>query len=380
MKTTEIRQIIKNLPRIPNIAYLHEAPVIHSGFPSCFNLSFGEYELLREFNGQYLVYDHDCIYSKIQPCIRHQDWETIVKDEKNRWRYLSLFNMADVSGLIIKQNNKEQEELGKHAIFSFVHFIVSLGLKKENLRISYFAGGKVRDVTKGKYELETYIPSDPLKDYWKTLGISENQFISDATRDTFLALQVFGLPTPWGYRNEINYLHDGKLLDIGTVEYMKFEPVFVDKKIIALKPFRHSLGISAVGVERLLMIINNHANVYDIDIIEPLIHEVLERCEKKDKIQAMIIVQAIRALHQIISDGGIYSRLNTRRKEYVRMFCRDMVVAAKKINYNLSPIHIKKILQLNAKLQLFYPQLLNNIEITGQEIQARINQLYNKNM
>lgn len=325
MRISEIKELLKESPKYPKTNFLEKAPVIHEGFPSCFNLSFGEYELIKEFNGQYLHYDHDFIYSKIQPCIRHQDWETIVNDSENRYRYLSLFDMADVSGLIIKKEKDVNDEAAKFAIKSFVEFIEKVGLKIENLRISYFSGATIDEATKGKYKIDKFIDSDPLKDYWVSLGIREDQFIPDKTRDTFLSLRIFGLPTPWGYRNEINYLHQGKLLDIGTVEYMKFQPIFSDDEIVDVEEFEHTLAVSAVGVERICMAVNNLENIWDIDSIKSLVEKTIVRSSNKDELNAMIFIQALRAIHRIVSDGGEYKNLNSRRKEYARAFYRDLL-------------------------------------------------------
>lgn len=336
MRILEIQKKLREFQKFPHTTFVEKAPVIHPGFPSCFNLSFGEYELLKEFDGQYLHYDHDFIYSKIQPCIRHQDWDTIMNDPENRYRYLSLFDMADVSGLIIKKEKDINDEAAKFAIRSFIDFIQAVGLKIENLRISYFAGSTIEEATKGKYKIDKRIDPDLLKDYWMSLGIKEDQFIKDKTRDTFLSLRIFGLPTPWGYRNEVNYLHQGKLLDIGTIEYMKFQPVFSGDEIVDVEEFEHTLAVSAVGVERICMAVNDLENIWQIDTIAPLVEKTLENSESKNQVDAMLVVQALRAIHRIVSDGGEYKGLNSRRKEYIRSFYRGLFDSSSKLGLPLT--------------------------------------------
>jgi len=74
MTNQELRKILHDFPKYPGCKHVKPASVCNSGFPSSFNLSFGEPEM-HELFGQYLDYSHDLIYSKIQPCIRHQDWK-----------------------------------------------------------------------------------------------------------------------------------------------------------------------------------------------------------------------------------------------------------------------------------------------------------------
>lgn len=371
MTIKEIRDKIINFPKYPGTKNFPNAPVIHEGFPSCFNLSLAEFEIIKEFNGQYLHYDHDFIYSKIQPCIRHQDWKTIENNDTHRYRYLSLFDMADVSGLIIKKNNSDQDELSKFSIKSFLEFIESVGLKKENLRISYFSGDTVRNATEGKYEIDKEVREDPMKSYWVSLGIKEDQLISDKTRDTFLALNIFGLPTPWGYRNEINYLHQGKLLDIGTVEYMKFQPIFSGDKIVDIESFEHALSVSAVGIERISMAVNGFENIWQIDTVWPLVEKIMDASKNKNEIQAMISVQALRSIHRIVTDGGEYKNLNKRRKEYIRMFYKALLSNFKKLEIDLTNNFLVDLLNDNAELQSYYPEMKKSIEKTIREINLR---------
>ena len=123
MNSKDLREIIKSLIRPEDCVFLDPAPVIHEGFPSCFNLSFAEYELFHRYDGQYLRFDSDYVFSKSQPCIRHQDWETIVEDENNRYRYLSLFEMVDISGFILRKDGSNKDKNDYFAIENFIKFM-----------------------------------------------------------------------------------------------------------------------------------------------------------------------------------------------------------------------------------------------------------------
>lgn len=372
MKINELREKIRSFQKYTGTEIYPSAPVIHIGFPNCFNLSFAEYEFLQAFKGQYLKCDHDLIYSKIQPCIRHQDWETIKSDEKNRYRYLSLFEMADIGGFILLKQPDKQKEVAQWSIKSFIDFIRYVGLDIDKLRISYFEETNIKDATGGKYNIDRMIPTDPMMDYWERLGIKKEQLIPDKTRDTLLSLRIFGLPTPWGYRNEIHYEYRGELLDIGTVEYMKYEPLFNENgEIYDLKEYEHSLGISVIGIERLNMIINNLEYVWEVDSIKPLIDLVLLKAKNKDNIQAMILVQALRAINQIVVDGGVYSSLNKKRKEYIRLFYYSFFESSKMIEFELTKEHLIDLLNLNAELQENSKQFKDRINLTINEFLKR---------
>jgi hypothetical protein len=367
MTSKELRQIIKDFPKFEGSVSLPPASVIHEGFPSCFNLSFAEYELFHRYGGQYLDFDKDFIFSKFQPCIRHQDWKTIVNDDENTYRYLSLFDMVDLSGFILLKDGSSQEITNKFAIKAFVDFVKHVGLDISKLRISYFEGGSIEQATNGKYKLSKTLPQDPMIEYWKSLGIKDNQFIVDKTRDTLLSLRIFGNPTAWGYRNEINYEYKGKLLDIGTVEFLPFRPVFdTDGEIVDVVESSHIISIAAIGFERFLMILNNLENVWDVDYIKPLIDKLKEL--KISDHGAMVATQAIRAIHRIVTDNGEYKNLNTRRKEYIRWFYKEFFRIFDTEQIELTESLIFDILRMNAEFNSAYPELSNSIEVTKQEI------------
>ena len=369
MNSKELSKIIDNLKRFEGNITISSAPVIHDGFPSCFNLSFAEYGLLKKY-GQYLDFDSDFIFSKYQPCIRHQDWNTIISDKDNRYRYLSLFDMVDISGFVLLKDGSKKDTSNKFVIKSFVDFIKQIGLDAGKLRISYFDGSPISEATKGKYDIKSRIQKDPMIDYWKSLGLTDEQFIPDGTRDTLLSLRIFGNPTAWGYRNEINYEYKDKLLDIGTVECLYFKPVFNEKQeIIDIKESEHVISISAIGFERILMVLNNLDNVWEVDHIIPIIDK-FKSLGLGDQ-DAMIATQAIRAIHRIVTDGGEYQNLNTRRKEYVRFFYKGLFTSFYNSEAELTDDIIFDILELNSNLNFRYPELKSSINQTKDEILKR---------
>ena len=87
----------------------------------------------------------------------------------------------------------------------------------------------------------------------------------------------------------------------------------------------------------------------------------------------MIVVQAIRAIHRIVTDGGEYKNLNTRRKEYARMYYRALFDSAETLKVELTNAILFGILKLNVEVQSYYPELNDSIEKTINEIKLRKN-------
>lgn len=368
MDIQQLRKIISDCPKFSGVRVVKPASVCNDGFPGTFNLSYSEAEMIENFR-QYLDYDKDLIYSKIQPVIRFQDWSLIAKYDEHSHRYLSVFDLADIGGAIILKNSNDWGDVVRFSINSLATFLFEkLQLEKSKVRISYFSGGNVSQVSKGKYNLNFDLPSDSSIEFWKTQGIKSDQFIADKTRDTLLALNVFGLPTPWGFRHEINYLHEGKLLDIGTFEYLFYRPIFEKGVLIDLRRWEHLFVISAVGLERLLMVKNNFTRVTDCAHIKPLIESALELANNKNYQQAEILCQALRAIHRIISDCDGYDNLSQRRKEKLRTFYKAVIMCQNQLGIELERGHLETLLRQNARLQSFYPELETSVEKTVQEI------------
>lgn len=337
------------------------APVIHEGFPGNFNLSLSEYEFLNQ-NADFFNLQKDMVYAKNQPCIRHGDFPHIQKPNDDSYRYLLRFTMAPVSGITWKKDVSQREKETKRAIFTLLDFLtLECGLEKDKFYIQYLKSDKISILTEGKYDFEYFVPDDPNLKYYQEYGI--NNFMPVSDRKGLLALNVYGRPTPWGYRNEIFYEYNGKLIDIATIESLTFKPVFNDKKMIAgLEPYPYTLVVGAIGVERILMIINDLEDINEINLIsEPA--EILR--PYTDPISAKQLVQTLRTIQLILADGGKYQTLDKRRKEKMRDFFQlvDEIIAKNQIPIEIMVKVLKKIAELEPNL----PQLNNAISLTIEE-------------
>ncbi len=332
-------------------------------------MSFIESEWLKEFHDQYLDYDHDYVVSKIQPCIRHQDWEIIRNDPVNRYRYLGVFEMADIGGVINLVDGSRTSEAALFSMGNFYKFLTeTIKLSPDKLRITYCIGGSINHLTKGKYPLNKELPRDILVENWKRFGIKESQLLPDDTRDTLLSLNIFGLPTPWGYRNEILYEHQGKLLDIATFEYLYYRPVFNEVKIVDLKKWEHCFVVSAVGVERLLMVVNDNVQITDCGHIKPVRDLIFEKAKNQNDEQGIIFTEAARTIHRIFADCGGYDKLSKKRKEKTRSYFRSLFNSAEKLGIEVSENFLAEVFSKNAELQPHYPELARSVNLAVKEI------------
>ncbi len=351
VKFWDLIEKAKNFPKFPGTKYKAPGPMIHGGFPSAFNMSFAWNEWINEENQevQYIDFTGNNTFSKYQPCIRHQDLESIISNKPNKYRYLSYFHMADVSGFIAEEGIKNKEKAEKFAIKSLLDFYKEIGLDLKKVHPVYLSGGTVKELTEGKYNFDFEVPQDPYYQYWIDNGILKENMIPDKSRDTFLALRNYYRPSPWGYRNEVLYEHNGKLLDISTIEFLRWEPVFDEEmKIINLKPYNHIVTASAIGVERILMALNGFKDIREIDLVKPLYDLMKKEYPKMKEYKADSLIQSLRAVQSIVADGGRWKNLNSRRREIVRMMYFQIIdtISEEEITFS----SIKKLLSLNAEL------------------------------
>ncbi len=370
----ELRNILKNEGKYPKCQKIQRCPLIHKGFPGTFNLSFTEYDVLREF-GRYTNFDRDFIFSTIQSCVRPQDLFENIKENLNLWKYLSVFEMSDIIGQVILKEEKVKE-VHSFQLRRLIEILTKLGLKREKIFPSYHTGGKISEVTNGKYTFDFTIPEDSFtKEEFINAGIPKENLIPDNTRDTFLSLHLH-MPTPWGYRNEINYNIGTKenplLLDIATLEYFFWEPVYssgekVSKNITGLNPLKNTISVGGIGVERLFMAVNNLQEIQQVDYIKTFydkFKQLYPKLKKRDMIQ---FGESIRALHRIYSDvkSNNIIHFGENRKNKIKSILQIMFRIIPEFDRN----KFNELLKIHAEIQPWHENLLNGISPTIERIE-----------
>lgn len=368
----ELREQVQTWPKHPGTKSIVRAPLIHEGFPGQFNISFSEYHWLQEY-GNYVNFDHDYCISTIQSCIRLNDFSFI--NENEDYKYLGVFELSDVYGALTFSTDVDYSGIHLTQIKNFVDFLVQIGIPKNSVYASYCTGGSVSMLTKEKYIFPFIVPEDVLsKKAFLDAGVSEENLIPDASRNTFLALHLYR-PTPWGYRNEI-FVDLGKnkqkkLLDVGTAEFIFYKPIYKSdesraENIIGLEErTKLNFFVTGVGLERLCMAANDLERVHDVDYIKPFYDYLENQTGKRD----FLVGESLRALHRICSDILKYniSALSKNRRYKINGLARNVLKA------RLTSMQIKDLLSIHSQTQPWHPELEKGIDFTIKKIEIKQN-------
>ena len=383
----EIREKIQNFPKYKGCKYEDRSPLINEGFSWTFNLSFGEPYLLKEYDS-YSNFTHDYVCSAIQSVIRPNDiFDKIVKGIE-LWKYLGVFEMSDISGMICFKEAHDYKEIQEFQISSLIHLLESFGLDKKKIYPTYSVGGPIFAISDGKYKFDFNVPEDSAsKELFIKYGIPEKNLIKDSTRNSFLCLHL-NRKTPWGYRNEIHYNISSEekpeLLDIATFENLIWLPTFKPgipeeaQNINGITKFQHSLHLSVIGVERFAMIVNGLNKIQEIDYLRNYFEKVFTVFSEFDEKDVIIVGELIRVLHRIFSDLKYYQlKLNKRQRQYKN---KMIIALVDKLGGKFDPARVKPLLEIHAEVQPWHPELKEEIEDTLTEISRYLSLYYKKDL
>lgn len=379
----DLRTKLGSLEKIPGCVNLERPPLINDGFPGHFNYSFTEYPWLKEY-GRYMSFDHDFIFSCIPTCIRYDDVfnEKTKKsnlDSTDSWKYLGVFEMSDLAGIASYKGIRDIYELQYKQAAYLIGLLVNFGISMDKIFCSYQRKGSVQDITKDKFTFNATIDEDEIgKQVFLDLGVPISNVQPDSEGAALLSLNLFQrrenggqwrVPSPWGYRNEIN-INLGtkdrpKWLDIATLERFAYRPIVENEKIIGLDHITDSVSIGAVGLERLCLLANGLDSIQKIDHLEPFYKE-LKITQSKVRVG-----ECLRALHFIYTDvrkENIDLSKYQRTRDRIRIgFLQTIARANFKIN------EIRKLLDVHARYQPWHPELKEGIDSTIEAISIFLN-------
>jgi len=381
----DIRKKIQNFPKYKGCKEEPRNSLMNKGFPWTFNLSFGETYLLQEYGG-YVDFDHDYICSAIQSVIRPNDiFDKIIKGV-DLWKYLGVFEMSDITGMICFKEAHEYGGIQEFQLSSFIQLLDFFGLDKQKVYPSYSTGGEISALSSGKYNFDFVVPEDKIsKELFIKYGIPEKNLLKDTTRDSFLCLHL-NRKTPWGYRNEIHYNvgteENPKLLDIATFEHFLWLPTFKPntaeqpENINGVTKFEHSLHLSVMGVERFAMAVNELDKIQDVDYLQGYFAEVRKTFPKLADKEIIAGGELTRVLHRIFSDAKHYQTKITKRQSQYK---NKMITAlADKLGGKIDEERIKPLLEIHAQSQPWHPELKNGVDETLREIERYLSCYYKK--
>jgi hypothetical protein len=285
--------------------------LVNPGFPSTFNLSYAEDFWTRilekipngKVNNKFYNYTQLPLhsFSATAPVIRINDLEKILGGSQ---KHLLFFHIIDVNGCAVTKNNENYHEF---FITNFFNFLEALGLDLCKVSVTIHPGNE----TIVKHGLTFKIPPDRSQRLYENLAKERGFEIKKTNENTFLALKMFGNPTPWGFRNEILYRWDNDVVDIGTIEYLYLQPKFILKngKIIYtdITEWDKMFIVNAIGLERVLMIINGLKSIYDLPPFLEIEAAISQKSQFKNKLGARLMGQLLLTLSAIFCETGGFS-------------------------------------------------------------------------
>lgn len=370
-----LRDRLRDWPKYPGCRPVARAPIITRAFPGTFNLSFTEHHWLQEYGGL-LGWDHDYVFTTIQSCIRIGDFA--LQPTEAGPRYLGVFEMADLCGAITLRSRPDYHALQASHIGELVRLLGDLGIPPERIHPSYSAGGRIIDLTAGRYRFDCVIPPDLLsREAFLLAGVPHANLIADATRATLLSLHLHR-PTPWGYRNEI-HVNVGAagcpvLINVATVEYLLWRPRFRDgeqrrEEIVGVEPLEGGALLIACGLERLAMVANGLGRVHDVDYLRSF-YEALEAVLGRALGPSDYLAgESLRALHRILADLQFHPEADVRSWEdgLARLSIRRRRKLARLkrcIPARLRDTDLERLLLVHARAQPWHDYLDRAIEPT----------------
>lgn len=367
MKFEEAKQKLNEQWGKTDLEVKSSTSVVSPLYPGNFCHCLDERDIYEKY-GRFIDFGEEH-YQKMQPAIRVNDFFSM---GNVRGDHLGQFTIATINGFnsVPADQGRDQYEKSVKSMFGY---ITSLGLDLSGLRVSYFSGNDVKSIEasrkqseqKRKIRFDRYISEDELKYLLLENGLEEHQLMPNNTRDNFLTSVWYVTEAPWGYRNEIHYqMPNGRLLDIGTIERLPFNPIiekepFTDKKgydhiATGLVDAKTHLVVDGVGFERIIQAVEGRDSIFDIESYKPF--DELGHSPKT--------IEAARITHRVFSDstfGGLGDR-GTNRKSTIKKIMRDLD--------SLDRSELEKLLLTNAQIYLdIYPELSDGIDKTIREIE-----------
>jgi len=339
---------------------IKRAPIINNVYEKTFNYSLEE-PLLRKY-GSFTNITSSWSFFTIQPCIRISDFSLVKKGDLYRSPF---FNIAPID-FQLSIHSDDLPNLHKRSIERLYSFLIKIGLNPKNLKVRYFSGGWINELDK-RVKIKKYFCEDEVTyKAFTDCGLSMQQFEPVKSSDTLL----FTFPKPiefWvGYRYEVFYkLENGDLIEIATGEAVKDKRI-VDREgnIIDIQPINGCIVPVVIGLERLLIAANNLNNIFECEHIMPIFNFI--NTKVKDIINAGLLTASLQCTHIIVTDGGHWNNLNPPLKKDFSLFLKVISNAMK--NGLLSDKDIQSLLETNAELQFWIPELKNSVAQVLEEI------------
>lgn len=344
---------------------IQRSSVINDANPTAFNYSMEE-PILRKYGGFFTI-TAPWAFSTVQPCIRTGDFGRLKKTGDDL-THMTLFHMLPIA-FSIAPDHSDYEARHKAAILKPLSFLTErLRLDIKRIKVSYFSGGHIRDVSRGRISSNLTFPPDELtRRACIEAGMTEEQLIPELSTNTLLCTSPVAGDFYAGYRYELYYqLQNGALIEIGTGESLEWKQLVQNGVTTDIVPMEQTICLSVVGLERCLIASGNLTTIAQCDHIKPILEYCQQNAPSYDYKTAFLFVDSLRTMHLVIADGGVYNSLNHRLREHARALLR--VFTSSQDSLHLSEDQVRKALLLNAEKQSWLPELAESVERTMKEL------------
>lgn len=316
-------------------------------FPHEFNVSGGHNYAMEILNNPYLIKPLKK-YSLFEKCFRRIDLERVGYSN----RHLSFFQIA----LFAYAGDKELvTKVFEEGIVNMTTFLTQiLEIPKERLVVTVFDGGKVKNLI---------LPKEPLFKIWKNNFFSPEQIVPIQGRRNLVFSESEGAsvcPTCEIFFDRGKQLEkSNRFVEIGSINLYKH---IYRHKNNRLDNTTNWVQINVVGIERLLMILQDVRTIFDIDCISPIVKIIesnLQNPLEKEIFTSsiMIIVDTIRAITFICAEGVEIN--STPQGKILKKLVKQLISQMRYLNmYDIKPIEnaVDEIVSIH---EILYPDLSN---------------------
>jgi alanyl-tRNA synthetase len=333
VSSEEIRELFINFFEKRGHKKIDSSPLILKDDPSVLFVTAGmqqfkkyfthEKDAKKDFGTQRIV--------TIQKCFRTTDLDEI-GDNKHLtfFEMLGNFSFGPV-GNDDPNNFGNDGYFKKSAIYWAYEFLKSLGLNIQY--VSVFKGEKGINFDEESFNI------------WKELGFDESKIKRFGAEDNFWG--PTGDEGPCGPTTEL-YIDDIEVWNLVFNEYYQDK----NKK---LKKLEFPGVDTGMGFERLMKVLQNKNSIFETDLFEPLRTNILEIKQDIEERDLRIILDHLRAIVFLISEGVFPS--NLERGYVLRRILRRLMLKLNK--YKLEKYLDKFVLSVTSKFSKFYKELEN---------------------
>ena len=274
--------------------------------------------------------------------------------------------MSDIGGINLSTRH-DNSGIKEKSIETTLNFLVEvLEIDIDRIFANYFSGNTLESLTENKIISGQNIPADKeTRDLFKKFGLKDSQLIPDNSPKTFV-MNFFPFEYYAGFRSEIFISNErNKLLEIGTFEFLNYRTKNDrNGNLESLEKMNGSLGGCAIGIERLLMAVNDYPDISHCSHIRPLYDKIIQLSENKDLVAVKIVGEVVRFLQAICGDDyDLDQDAFAKRRSRVRRAIRQLFTASQKLKIDLST-NLDKLIEINSKLISWRPQEKKQTVIT----------------